>query len=59
MYCQIIDKLGSLSILCNWDYRHKAATRLGPEEYAGAQSPLTVEVTADSEGRIDIEIPGP
>ena len=31
--------------------------RLGPEEYAGVQSPLTVELTADSNGRIDIEIP--
>lgn len=30
---------------------------LGPEEYAGAQSPLIVEVTADSDGRFDIEIP--
>ena len=31
--------------------------RLGAQKYAGNQSPLTVEVTADADGRIDIEIP--
>jgi hypothetical protein len=30
---------------------------LGPQEYGGAQSPLTVEVTHDSDGPIEIEIP--
>ena len=31
--------------------------RLGAEEYASNQSPLRIEVTADSDGQIDIEIP--
>jgi len=30
---------------------------VGPPHYAGDQSPLVMEVTADSDGRIDIEIP--
>jgi hypothetical protein len=31
--------------------------RLGPEKYAGQDSPLAVEVRADSDGRFDIAIP--
>lgn len=31
--------------------------RLGPEIYAGNQSPLIVEVRGDSDGRFDITIP--
>ena len=31
---------------------------LAPDEYSGADSPLTMEVVAGSDGRIDIEIPG-
>jgi hypothetical protein len=31
--------------------------RLGPEHYASAKSPVTVEVTSQSDGRIDIQIP--
>ena len=31
---------------------------LAPEQYAGVKSPLKVEVPADSDGRIDIKIPG-
>ena len=31
--------------------------RMGKEEYAGADSPLVVEVTAGSDGRIDFQIP--
>ena len=30
---------------------------LAPEQFAGAESPLTVEVIVGSDGRIDIEIP--
>lgn len=30
---------------------------LGSEEYTSGQSPLTIEVTADSDGQIEIEIP--
>jgi hypothetical protein len=30
---------------------------VGPPQYAGSQSPLVREITADSDGRIDIEIP--
>ncbi len=30
---------------------------LGPEQYEGEQSPLVLEVTADSDGHLDIEIP--
>ncbi len=30
---------------------------LAPAQYAGAESPLTVEVIAGSDGRIDIEVP--
>jgi hypothetical protein len=32
--------------------------RLGPEGYAGAKSPLIVEITSDFDGRYDIVIPG-
>jgi hypothetical protein len=32
--------------------------RLGPEIYAGNQSPLVVDIKADSDGRYDIVIPG-
>jgi hypothetical protein len=32
---------------------------LAPDEYAGPNSPFTVEVVAGSDGRIDIKIPGP
>jgi hypothetical protein len=32
--------------------------RLGPAIYAGDQSPLTVEIKVDSDGRYDIVIPG-
>jgi len=31
--------------------------RVGPQQYAGQQSPLVEEVTADSDGRIDVAIP--
>ena len=31
--------------------------RLGPQEYEGEGSPLTLEVTAESDGHFDIEIP--
>ncbi len=31
--------------------------RVGPERYAGADSPLVIEVTADSDARIDFQIP--
>ena len=31
--------------------------RMGPEIYAGKQSPLAIEITADSDGRYDIELP--
>ena len=30
---------------------------MGPEKYGGPDSPLIVELTADSDGRIDIQIP--
>ena len=30
---------------------------LGPEQYEGTQSPLVLEVTADSDGQLNIEIP--
>ena len=33
--------------------------RIGPDVYAGPGSPLTIEVTADSDGKIDIQIPKP
>ena len=32
--------------------------RMGPEVYAGRQSPLVVEVSTDFDGRVDITIPG-
>ncbi len=31
--------------------------RMGPDRYAGTQSPLTIKVTEQSDGRIDIIIP--
>jgi hypothetical protein len=31
--------------------------RMGPESYAGSQSPLTADVRADSDGTFDIAIP--
>ena len=31
--------------------------RISPDRYASPNSPLTIEVTADSSGRIDIEVP--
>ena len=31
--------------------------RMGPEKYAGDGSPVVEEITSDSDGRIDIEIP--
>lgn len=31
--------------------------RIGPPEYAGENSPLVKEVTPDSDGRIDVDIP--
>ena len=30
---------------------------VGPRVYSGAQSPLIVEVKADGDGRIDIDLP--
>ena len=30
---------------------------IGPEKYAGTQSPLVVEIPANTDGNIDIEIP--
>jgi len=30
---------------------------MGPKTYAGGQSPLSVDVRADSDGRFDIAIP--
>jgi hypothetical protein len=35
----------------------KEVARMGPESYAGPKSPLTVIVTADSDGAFDIQIP--
>jgi hypothetical protein len=32
-------------------------TNIGPEKYAGAQSPLVIEIPANTDGQIDIEIP--
>ena len=41
-----------------YDFRTVDETvRVGPPRYAGNQSPLVREVTADSDGRIDVEIP--
>lgn len=31
--------------------------RISPPQYAGKQSPLVAEITADSDGRFDIELP--
>ncbi|MBN1394799.1 MAG: hypothetical protein JW959_07235 [Pirellulales bacterium] len=31
--------------------------RMGPETFAGPKSPLTVEISANSDGRYDIELP--
>ena len=31
--------------------------RMGPDEYASARSPLTIEVTVDPDGKMDIIVP--
>jgi hypothetical protein len=39
------------------DHMVDETVSIGSQQYSGFQSPLIVEVTADSDGRVDIEIP--